>query len=385
MTSSGTITVDLDRRITFGGDSYPYIVCSGPGAWDDLTARLAALDADRLVAVIDPGVPKDARQLILGCLGEAAPVTACEVPGGEEGKTSAAVARVMHAALEAGATRASVIVGVGGGRAGNLAGMAAGRLYRGVRLFHIATTLLALSDSALSTKQAGNVFTEQRASKNTDGLFHAPTGVWGCLDLLSTLPADEIRAGLCEGAKNLVAILDDRVPEFRGLFRPAADYTCRELVTFTAMCVDAKQLVMRDDPREEGPGLALEYGHTTGHVLELLCGMPHGMAIGVGGLVAARAARILGITGDSLVEDVHADLLRRIGAPVAVPAGLPDDALLRGIRLDNKRGYRKIPPQHVDMVLLEAPGRVHHTAGWPLTPVPEQVVLRAIRELEAAA
>jgi 3-dehydroquinate synthase len=166
------------------------------------------------------------------------------------------------------------------------------------------------------------------------------------------------------------------------MLRPDARYTDAEITRLIGMCLDAKQQVLRHDPHEEGTGLACEYGHTPGHAIELRLGFGHGLAIGVGGLIAARAARILGILPGSLVEDMHEELLTLNGAPVTIPRGLTDEALLSVLRRDNKRGYLRPRPGHIDMVLLEAPGVLHYTGGRPITQVPEDVLLRAIRERE---
>jgi 3-dehydroquinate synthetase len=375
---AGTTAVELDRCLTFGADSYPFTVCAGPGAWDDLAARLAALGADRFVLVVDTGVPPVVHQSILGCFRGLPPVTICEVAPGN--KSPETVNWILRKALKDKITRQSVFVAAGGGEIGNLAGKAAADAFRGAtRLFHVPTTLLAGSDSVISRKQAANC-----VDKNDVGAFKTPAGAWVNLDVLRYLPADEIRSALCEGAKNLVAVLPDRAPEFAGMFRPEADYTDGELTRFVAMCLDAKQPVMRDDPDEKGAALIFEEGHTAGHAAEELCGLRHGFAIGVGGLVAACVARTLGFPGAGRVKEMHEDLLRLIGAPVTVPRGVPDDIWLGKLLRDNKRGYRPIGDEDVEMVLLEEPGVPHYTGGLPLTQVPAAVVLQAIRDTEQA-
>jgi 3-dehydroquinate synthetase len=370
-------TAFLDRELRFGEHSYPYIARSGPGAWADLAARLAGLGADRYVLVADQGVPPDVQRTVHDCLREAAPVTAVEVYGGEKEKTLAAVDAYAAWAISSGVTRRSVVVSLGGGLAGNVAGLLAALLYRGVRLVHIPTTALAAWDSTPSLKQAVN----SSCGKNHLGTFRAPVLVWVNTDILAWLPDDEIRSALCEAVKNAVAICPDQFQALRSLLRPRAGYSPEELAWVIDMSLRAKQSVMIDDPYETGPALACEYGHTVGHAIELRHGLGHGMAIGIGGLVAARAARLLGFR-DEGTEEMHEDLLRRNGAPVAVPPGLSDDTWLAVLRRDNKRGYLPPRPLHVDMVLLERPGVLHCTGERPLTQVPEAVLLRAIRELE---
>src|SRR5260370_36367927 len=107
---AGTTAVELDRRLTFGSDSYPFTVCAGPGAWDDLARRFEALGAttDRFVFVVDTGVPRAAREAVLGCFPEFVPGTGCEVTPGEGNKTIHAAIRVMDSAYDDGVSRNSV-------------------------------------------------------------------------------------------------------------------------------------------------------------------------------------------------------------------------------------------------------------------------------------
>ncbi len=378
MTTTTEQIAFLDRELRFGEHAYPFLIRSGSGALDELSERLRALDPDRFVFVVDKGVPPPARREVGDRLREIAPVTVIEVLPGEKNKTPEAVTAIMATALGGGATRASCVVCLGGGGVCNMAGTAAGRMLRGAPdLVELPTTLLCASDSAASLKQAVTLRT-----KNTDGLFKAPSLVLVNLDYLRSLAADEIRSALGEAIKNAVAIAPDQVPDLRRMLRRDASYTDAEITRLIGMCLDAKEQVMLHDPYEEGTGLALEYGHTAGHAIELLHGLGHGLAIGVGGLVAARTARIMGILPDSRVEDMHEELLTLNGAPVTVPPGLADEALLHVLRGDNKRGYLKPRPGHIDMVLLEAPGVLHYTGDRPITQVPEDVLLRAVRERE---
>jgi 3-dehydroquinate synthetase len=266
-------------------------------------------------------------------------------------------------------------VALGGGLAGNIAGLLAHLFLRGVRLVHIPTTLLAMSDSVLSFKQAVN----SRVGKNHLGAFHAPELVWAHLDFLASLPPSETQSALCEAIKNVVAICPELHDEMAARLRPDADYGAAELSWFIGMCVDAKQRVMEADPFEKDNALILEYGHTAGHAAELVSGgaFSHGLAIGVGGLVAARVSASLGF-GDPALESAHEALLRLNGAPTTFPGYLEPDRLMEAIRLDNKRGYLPHKPGHVDMVLLDGPGQPHKTGSSFITQVPEDLVMDAV-------
>src|SRR5215475_417583 len=286
-----TKPVDLSREIRFGDHQYGYYVRPpAESNWQELTARLAGLGADRFGLVADDGVPDGIRKRTLGCLAAAAAGTPIEigVSADEKAKDIRAVRTVLGEAIRQGATRQTVLVALGGGCVGNIAGLAAHLLYRGIRLVHMPTTLLHLSDAAVSLKQAVN----SDDGKNHIGAFHAPEFVWGDLGFLESLPADEIRCALCEAAKNILAIVPGRLGWALEHLRPEADYTADELLAWIELCVEAKLAVMRHDPYEKFLGLVLEWGHTVGHVVELLTGgeIPHGYAVGMGMVAEARAA-----------------------------------------------------------------------------------------------
>src|SRR5215469_12055603 len=314
---SSAITLDCEAR--FGDVRYPIYVRSGAASWAELAGLLAGLHTDRFLLVTDGGVPTDAVHSIARRLDELAPVTLLPVPAGEQAKNLNTIDDLAKEAFTSGATRMSVFVALGGGLAGNVAGLLAHLFLRGARLVHIPTTLLAMSDSVLSLKQAVN----SPVGKNHLGAFHAPELVWSQLDCLDTLPQSQVRAALCEAIKNVIAICPDRHDELAARLRTDAVYSQAELAWFIGMCIDAKQAVMAADAQEKGRALVLEYGHTVGHAAELVTGgrLSHGLAIGVGGLVAARIATLLGI-GDPAIERAHEALLHRNGAPTYFSADL---------------------------------------------------------------
>ena len=343
-----------------------------------LRQLLAGLDADRFVLVTDRKVPVRHAARMRAAVAAVAPCTQVAITGREHAKTLATVAGLADAAIGAGVTRASVIIGFGGGLAGNVAGLLAALLFRGIRLVHVPTTLLAMSDSVLSLKQAVNT-TE---GKNQLGTFHAPAFVWADLGYTKSLPPVEVRSALCELVKNVLAIAPERYDWAAARLRPDAGYTTWELAEFTEFCVDAKQKVMAGDPRETGPGLVLEYGHTIGHAVELLTpgGLPHGLAVSLGILAAARIARELGYL-TAADQHAHQVLLTRAGAPGLLPYRIPAKDVLRALHADNKRGYRHPQPGTVDMILLDALGSVHLDGGTCLTHVPDLTAARAITQL----
>jgi 3-dehydroquinate synthase/2-deoxy-scyllo-inosose synthase len=370
-------SLPLDRELRFGGYRYSFYLRAGQAAWAELAGRLAALSADHIFVVTGSGVPDATVNAIKSAAAASAQVTVLTVPATERAKNAATVVDLASQIIGKGATRGSVVIGLGGGLVGNIAGVLAGWVYRGaLRLVQIPTTLLALSDSVLSLKQAIN----SPWGKNHLGCFKAPTFVWGHLDTLGTLPASEKRAALCEAAKNVLAICPHRYDEFAALLRRDAAYSSAELAWVVDLCACAKQSVMAADPYEAHEALILEYGHTCGHAAEHITGgeLAHGPAIGIGMLVAARVSASLGYLS-AAGEEAHRRLLDLNGTPLRFPRGLSAEAIVAATRMDNKRGYLPPKPGCIDMVLLDALGRPHHERGQIITQVPEGVVLAALQ------
>ena len=376
VTAPESSAIALDREVRFGDVRYPIYVRSGPASWQEFAGLLTELHADRFLLVTDGGVPAGSVRAVALGLGELAPVTLLRVPADERAKNLSTIDDLAKEAFTSGATRMSVFVALGGGLAGNVAGLLAHLFLRGARLVHIPTTLLAMSDSVLSLKQAVN----SPVGKNHLGAFHAPELVWSQLDCLATLPPAQIRAALCEVIKNIITICPERFDEMAARLRADAVYSQAEFAWFIGLCVDAKQKVMAADPHEKGRALVLEYGHTVGHAAELVTGgkFSHGLAIGVGGLAAARIATLFGI-GDPAVEEAHETLLLLNGAPTYFRGDFDADRLMQAIRLDNKRGYIPHRLGCIDMILLAGLGQPNHADGSIITQVPEDVVLAGIQ------
>jgi 3-dehydroquinate synthase/2-deoxy-scyllo-inosose synthase len=282
---------------------------------------------------------------------------------------------LADAAIQAGMTRESVVVAFGGDRACYVAGLLAALIYQGIRLVHIPTTLLAMSDSALSLTRS--VYSKE--GKRLLRTFYAPQFVWADLNHAKSLPATEIRSALCEMIKMVLAVVPARFDWAAARLRPDARYTTWELADFLAFCIDSRQRVMADDPHERGPALALDYGRTIGQASELLVpgGMSHGLATGVGMLAAARVAGELGYLAAS-DQHAHRVLLERAGAPAVLPYRVPAKDFLDLLHEDDRPARRHPEPGAVAMVLLDRLGSPHLDGGTCLTLVPDRTAARAI-------
>jgi 3-dehydroquinate synthase len=255
-----------------------------------------------------------------------------EVPDAEAGKTVEVAAGCWDRLGAATFTRTDVVVGVGGGAVTDLAGYVAAAWLRGVRWVPVSTSLLGMVDASVGGKTGVNV----AAGKNLVGAFHPPAGVLCDLDMLDTLPADDLAAGMAEIVKagfiadpailDLVeagpaAALDPRGPALRELVERA---------------IRVKAEVVSEDLRESGRREILNYGHTLGHAIEKREGYAwkHGHAVSVGLIFAAELARLAGRIDAGLVRR-HREVLTSLGLPTGYPADAWPE-LLAAMRVDKK-------------------------------------------------
>ena len=369
-----TLTAEFERLIQFGPASFSYYLRIREDA-ATLHQLLAGLDADRFILITDKKAPARQVARMHSRLAAVVPCTVQAVPPGEHTKTLTGLMDLADAAIQAGMTRQSVVVAFGGDRACYVAGLLAALLHQGIRLVHIPTTLLAMSDSALSLTQS--VYSKE--GKRLLRTFHASQFVWADLNHARSLPAAEIRSALCEMIKIVLAAVPARFDWAAARLRPDARYTIWELADFLAFCIDSRQRVMADDPHETGPALALDYGRTIGHASELLVpgGMSHGLATGVGMLSAARVAGELGYLTAS-DQHAHRVLLERAGVPAVLPYRVPAKDFLDLLHEDDRPARRQPKPGTVAMVLLDRLGSPHLDGGTCLTLVPDRTAARAI-------
>jgi 3-dehydroquinate synthetase len=397
-----------ERRLVFGDAQVPYLFgvdCAG-ALVETVADRLA--DADAAMVVVDTRV-KEHADALLPELARHLRVETYVLDAAERHKTLPTVQSIMEHGARQRLTRRSAIIAMGGGTAGNIAGLAAALLYRGVRLVHLPTTPVAAFDAVISLKQGVNL----PAGKNLCGTYHRPVLIACDLRWLGTVPPANLRTGLAEMVKNVLVTapqLEDRfTTAVRGLDGdwPAA---LRELL---AIGIDAKAPYLLVDPHERGAAIVFEYGHTAGHALEFTSGgtVGHGEAVAWGMLVAAEVSRL--VRGpDPTAMAAHRRLTGLLGLPVSggaqaepvfggaehpqrFPRGAQaepvfggagerlrriDRAAVRAALLaDNKRGYGPCGADEVLMVLLDGIGRPASGDGrLPLVRVPVDLVLAAL-------
>ncbi len=323
--SAGELTVALGAR------AYPIRI--GPGLLREPDAWRGALAGRHALLVTNPVVGALYAAPVLEALaGRDARVL--EVPDGEAYKTLEQAGRVFSALAAMRASRDATVVALGGGVIGDLAGFAAACWMRGVAFVQVPTTLLAMVDSAVGGKTAVDL----PEGKNLVGAFHQPRAVIADTDTLATLPARELRAGLTEvvkyGAIGDAAFLDWLDGNVAPLLAREPAALARAIET---SCRHKAGIVGRDE-FETGERALLNFGHTFAHALETASGyadLRHGEAVAIGMVLAARLSARLGMAPMSDADRLAA-LLRRLGLPVALPAGAESQRLLSLMRLDKK-------------------------------------------------
>ncbi|MGI6548257.1 MAG: 3-dehydroquinate synthase [Bacillota bacterium] len=239
-------------------------------------------------------------------------VNAIQVPDGEEAKTLAQAGLLYDYMLAEGFDRDSLVIALGGGVVGDLAGFVAGTFMRGIPFIQVPTSLLAQVDASIGGKTAVN----HRLGKNLVGIFHQPRAVWTDVNTLATLPEREFISGLAEVIKHGVidadyfALLEATWPNL--LARDPAT-----LVQVIAGSVRIKGKIVAADEREAGQRALLNLGHTIGHALEAASNYrySHGEAVAIGLVGAGLLACRLGLWS-AVDHERTCALLRAVGLPI---------------------------------------------------------------------
>jgi 3-dehydroquinate synthase len=251
---------------------------------------------------------------------------------GEEHKTVATLVSVWDDLVRSGMDRKGVIVALGGGVVGDIAGFAAATYLRGVDFIQIPTTLLAMVDSSVG----GKTGVDHPLGKNLLGAFHQPRAVLADIDLLSTLPRREVLGGLAEVIK--AAILADEwlfsLLEARG---PGVIDDPEMLEEVIAKAVSIKAGIVAVDEREGGPRALLNLGHTFGHAVEVSAGYGkyiHGEAVAMGLDFSARLAEAVGSADQASIKRIQ-KLLSSWGYP-GKPEGITREEIKSALGHDKK-------------------------------------------------
>ncbi|MCL2474284.1 MAG: 3-dehydroquinate synthase [Alphaproteobacteria bacterium] len=246
-------------------------------------------------------------------------------PHGEASKNTETFLSLVNFLAENKLSRTDIVIALGGGVIGDLAGFAAACYMRGIRFVQIPTTLTAAVDSSVGGKTAVNL----AAGKNLLGAFYQPDLVFCDVSLLSTLTHDVFNDGCAEVIKYGI-IADNKL--FEALKTPVHT----QLEDVIARCIEIKRDIVSEDEFENGKRKLLNFGHTIGHAIELLSEYrtAHGHAVAAGMAVEARAAVRMGICEACYMRDIS-DMLRRYDLPINTSYSA--DKIMNACLSDKKR------------------------------------------------
>ena len=324
---------DLAATVKSTQGAYPIWV--GWNTIDEIGERVnSVLDVSTAYIITDEGVHRQARraQFSLEAAGIAAHMFI--MPAGEAHKTLETVQLVYRWLAERKAERGHLIVAVGGGVVGDLAGFVAATYLRGLPLAQVPTTLLAMMDAAVG----GKVAVDLPQGKNLVGAFYQPKFVLVDVSTLQTLPKRELTSGWAEAIKHGL-ILDRDLLEAFETHRHSLLALEQDIATdIIRRSVAIKANVVSQDERETlGIRILLNYGHTIGHAIESTTGYSsflHGEAVSVGMMGAARIGNAMGMLADEEVERQR-QLLESYGLPLT--CGEMDIAAVTDAMMSDKK------------------------------------------------
>ena len=277
------------------------------------------------------------------------------ISGLEKYKTITTLENLMETLINNNVTKSSLLIAFGGGVIGNIVGLAAALIYRGIRFIEIPTTFMGQTDSTLSNKQAvnGNI------SKNLFGTYYAPIFIWSDTKFVLTENSNRLKYSVVETVKNgfinNFSILNDVEQYFEtDIKNPKA---LHEIIYKSIL---SKLEIIHKDPTEKGYAVSLEYGHTFGHAIEKLYqgAKCHGECVGIGMLIASEIAYKLNLI-DLELKDIHYYFIEKLlGINTKICASINIDSIIESIEFDNKKNENG-----VRYVLLEGLNKIYNPDG----------------------
>ncbi len=264
-------------------------------------------------------------------------------PAGEKNKRLETVSNIYTTLAYKKFDRSDIIIALGGGVTGDMAGFAAATWMRGIPFVQIPTSLLALVDSSIGGKTGVDI----KDGKNLVGAFWQPLRVIADIDTLSTLPKYYFTDGMGEVIKS-ACIADD---ELFSLLENSKEFTPETLTEVVRRCMLVKSGIVENDEHESGERKLLNFGHTLAHALEKHLnyeGISHGCAVAVGMLAITAASERKGLTVSGTTSRLSS-LLEKFGLPTKNE--IPFSSYLENVKLD-----KKCESNEVDLVLIDRIG-----------------------------
>jgi len=357
-------------HVSLGERSYDVHV--GEGVLDRAGKLIAGASKARVAAVVtNPRIGKlYAERVVESLRGAGITAHVITIPAGERYKALSTVRRVYEKLLDHRIDRTGMVIGLGGGVVGDLAGFVAATYLRGIDFVQMPTSLLAQVDASVG----GKVGVDLPRGKNLIGAFYQPQIVLADTGTLHTLPKAQFRSGLAEVIKHGI-ILDSEYYAYLERNLPAImRLESESLRHVVERSIELKAGVVTQDERESGLRAILNFGHTVGHAIESLTGyrgLLHGEAVTIGMVTAALIAQEMGRADELLARRIR-DLLIRVGLPYRPPEDIRPEAVIEAMKLDKKVAHGKLR-----FVLVKEIG-----SAFVSEDVTPELILRALKEQE---
>ncbi|WP_404428371.1 3-dehydroquinate synthase [Sutcliffiella horikoshii] len=356
-----------EKQVTVQTASKEYTVFLGKGAIEQLPQLLGSFQKkpSKVLIVTDDLVADLYLSEIVSNLTQNFTVHSYVLPNGEEAKSFDNYYAIQTFALENGLDRHSVIIALGGGVVGDIAGFVASTFMRGIKFIQVPTTLLA-HDSAVGGKVAIN----HPLGKNMIGSFYQPEAVIYDVDFLKSLSEKELRSGFAEVVKHSLIWDNEFYQWIRENIKKLDDLTEDRLLVCLENGIKIKAEVVSNDEKETGLRAILNFGHTLGHALEAAYGygkITHGDGVALGMLFATRLSEKL-----NPELELSTDLSEaggRYGFPTKIKSSVSPEELLGWMKKD-----KKTQNSHIHMVLIKSVGNVG------LRSVPDELILETLQE-----
>ncbi len=319
-------------QVELGVRSYPIYI--GPNLLKESTLLTEAIQNKKVLIVTNDTVAPLYLTQVQALLPHCSTTEAVILPDGEQYKTLSQLDCIFTSLLQQNLGRDTVILALGGGVIGDMAGFAAACYQRGIDFIQVPTTLLSQVDSSVGGKTAVN----HPMGKNMIGAFYQPKLVMIDTDCLSTLPAREFAAGMAEVIKygiiwdqDFFAWLENNIAALKSLDTEALKYAI-------ARCCQIKADVVAQDETELGVRALLNLGHTFGHAIEAEMGYGvwlHGEAVAVGTILASKTAAAMNLMSLEQVERVT-QLLAAFDLPIIAPENMGFEHFVQHMRRDKK-------------------------------------------------
>jgi len=366
--SKNEIRLDLRRQID---DSYSILF--GENLFPELIDHLKGKYKTHKIAIItDSNVKKGYGDLLCRLLnGGGLKANIFSIPAGEENKTNSQCNRIYEEMGLLKYGRDSLVIALGGGMIGDMAGFIASAYCRGIPFIQYPTTVLAQADAAVGGKTGVNLL----AGKNLVGAFYQPKKVFVDVSVLETLSDVEFRNGLAETIKH--GVISD-AHFFNFLDENMEDILKKKKQTLLMMALancKIKGEVVEKDPEERGLRRILNYGHTIGHAVEKLSNyeIPHGQCVSIGMTKAGMISNELGLMS---TRDLHkqTELIRKANLPTEIPQDINPEDILNLTTMD-----KKAEKGEARFCLASGIGKMH-TFDWTyVRPVNNEIVLKVLK------